>query len=370
MNETDIRQEIERREGRTLSEWAVLAVCSRGRRFPENDDPIRTCFMVDRDRITHAKSFRRLKHKTQVFIAPPGDHYRTRLTHTLEVSQISRTIGAALALNLDLIEAIALAHDVGHTPFAHAGEQILNELLAGGFRHSENSLRVLTRLERHGSRRGLNLTEEVLDGVRCHSGYGEKTLSAATLEGQVIRLSDKIAYVNHDIDDSIRAHLLRAEDLPSECLATLGRTHGERIACLVTDAVTHTRALIARGEKPRVELSPPIHAALLGIRRFMFETIYQGGVCQEERARAMFIIEKIYGYYMKFPGAMPPYFQSVAEEEGLDRAVADYISGMSDAYCIELFNALYVPRSLLPPIAAVRADGGQAPASCPSRRPF
>jgi dGTPase len=343
----DIRREIEQREKSILSKWAVPAAASRGRSLPEAEDPLRTCFMVDRDRITHAKSFRRLKHKTQVFIAPPGDHYRTRLTHTLEVSQISRTIGAALNLNLDLIEAIALAHDVGHTPFAHSGEQILNQLLEGGFRHSENSLRVLVRIERRGDRCGLNLTQEVLNGVLCHSGYGENAPLAFTLEGQVIKISDKIAYVNHDIDDSIRAGLLRLEDIPAEHLAALGHTHGQRIACLVGDAVAHSRSLLEQG-RARVELSPPMHQALLGIRRFMFEEIYQGSVCQKERFRAMFIIEKLYEYYLQHPGDMPEFFQAIGREEGGPRAVADYISGMSDAYCIELFNDLYVPRSLVP----------------------
>jgi dGTPase len=352
----DIRTEIEQRESQMLSKWAVPAAASRGRAVPEAPDPIRTCFMVDRDRITHAKSFRRLKHKTQVFIAPPGDHYRTRLTHTLEVSQISRTIGAALNLNLDLIEAIALAHDVGHTPFAHSGEQILNGLLDGGFRHSENSLRVLTRIEQHNSRRGLNLSEEVLDGVLHHSGYGDNTPAAFTLEGQVIKLSDKIAYVNHDIDDSIRADLLKIEHIPAQYLDVLGRTHGQRIACLVSDAIAHTRLLLSQGTV-RIELSPPINAALLGIRRFMFETIYQGSVCQKERARAMFIVEKIYAYYLQRPQAMPQYFQVIAQNEGLPRAVADYISGMSDAYCIELFNDLYVPRSLVPQAGRFRRFG-------------
>jgi dGTPase len=352
----DIREEIEQREQATLSDGAARAALARGRGLTEAEDPIRTCFMVDRDRITHAKSFRRLKHKTQVFIAPPGDHYRTRLTHTLEVSQISRTISAALGLNLDLTEAIALAHDVGHTPFAHAGEQSLNRLLDGGFRHSENSLRVLTRIEQHSGRPGLNLTEEVLDGVLHHSGYGEKTPAAFTLEGQVIKLSDKIAYVNHDIDDSIRAHLLRTEDIPREYLEALGLTHGQRIACLVTDAVNHSRALNAAGIR-RIELSPAVGEAFLGLRRFMFQTIYQGKVCLEERARAIFIIEKIYRHYIDHPASLPPFFRIIAQEEGLPRAAADYISGMSDAYCIGLFNELYVPRSLVPQAVQTRRFG-------------
>ena len=342
-----IRQEIEQREQNHMSLWGVKSTESLGRAVLEPKDPLRTCFMVDRDRITHAKSFRRLKHKTQVFIAPPGDHYRTRLTHTLEVSQIARTIGTALNLNLDLIEAIALAHDVGHTPFAHSGEQILNQLLEGGFRHNENSIRVLTKIEQHRERRGLNLCQEVLDGVLYHSGYGEKAQQAATLEGQIIKLSDKIAYVNHDIDDSIRAGLLRTEDIPRDYLEVLGRTHGERIASLVTDAISNTRVLLEQ-QTPRVELSPSVHQVLIGIRKFMFQTIYQGNVCQEERSRAMFIVEKIYEYYHQNPHRLPQWYRTIAEEDGLSRAVADYISGMSDEYCIELFNDLYIPRSLVP----------------------
>lgn len=343
-----IREEIEQREKNTLSPQAMLAVKSQGRAITEEYDPVRTCFMIDRDRIVHSKSFRRLKHKTQVFIAPPGDHYRTRLTHTLEVNQIAKTIGAGLNLNIDLIEAIALGHDVGHTPFAHAGEQILNELLAGGFRHNENSIRVLTRIEQSKGRSGLNISHEVLDGVLNHSGYGTEGELACTLEGQTIRLSDKIAYVQHDIDDSIRAGLLRLEDIPAQYLEVLGLTHSKRIATLVIDTINNTRKMIAAGEPPRVEPGPTAEKALRGLREFMFETIYQGKVCLEERSRAVFIIEKLFAHYLKFPEKMSPLYRNIADQEGLERAVADYISGMSDAYCISLFEDIYIPKSLVP----------------------
>jgi len=343
-----IREEIEQRESTVLDPLATLASASRGRDFLEEADPIRTCFMVDRDRIIHSKSFRRLKHKTQVFIAPPGDHYRTRLTHTLEVNQIAKTIGAGLNLNLDLIEAIALAHDVGHTPFAHAGEQVLNELLGGHFRHNENSIRVLTRVEQHKGRSGLNLSPEVLDGVLHHSGYGDTERRAYTLEGQVIRLSDKIAYVQHDIDDSIRAGLLNLAMIPREYLEVLGETHSQRIATLVTDTIYHSRQLMHDGVEIKVEPSQEVEQALLGLREFMFETIYRGAVCLAERSRAMFIIEHLFKHYKQFPRQMSPIYRDIAEQEGLETAVVDYISGMSDAYCVSLFNDIYVPQSLVP----------------------
>ncbi len=377
-----VRQEIEQREKTVLDPLATLASNSLGRHFSEEPDPIRTCFMVDRDRIIHSKSFRRLKHKTQVFIAPPGDHYRSRLTHTLEVNQIAKTIGAGLNLNLDLIEAIALGHDVGHTPFAHAGEQILNELVSDHFRHNENSIRVLTRVEQSKGRSGLNLSPEVLDGVLHHSGYGENEARAYTLEGQTIRLSDKIAYVQHDIDDSIRAGLLKLEQIPVEYLDVLGETHSRRIATLVTDTIYHTRKLMQKGVEvapchpwhrdisPSVDVVAPCHPwhrdispsvdvvrvepgqeveqALRGLREFMFETIYKGPVCQAERRRAMFIVENLFNYYKKFPHRMSPLYRQIAEEEGLETAVVDYISGMSDAYCVSLFKDIYVPKSLVP----------------------
>lgn len=343
-----IREEIEQREIAGLNPLAMPAMKSAGRVFHEDPDPIRSCFMIDRDRIIHSKSFRRLKHKTQVFIAPPGDHYRTRLTHTLEVNQIARTIGAGLNLNLDLIEAVALAHDVGHTPFAHAGEQVLDSLLNKGFRHNENSIRVLTRVEQHKNRPGLNLSREVLDGVLCHSGYSADDPLAGTLEGQVIRLSDKIAYVQHDIDDSIRAGLLALEDIPSEYLAVLGESHSKRIATLVSDTIHNTRKIMTQGRDVRVAPGTEVEQALIGLRGFMFTAIYNGPVCQAERSRAAFVLEHLFSYYCKHSDKMSQVYREIAEEEGAERAVADYIAGMSDAYCISLFKDLYIPQSLVP----------------------
>lgn len=343
-----IRQEIEARERDWLGSHATLAVNSQGRMRSEAPDPIRTCFMVDRDRVVHSKSFRRLKHKTQVFIAPRGDHYRSRLTHTLEVNQIAKTIGAGLNLNVDLIEATALAHDVGHTPFAHAGEEILDQLLPGGFRHNENSIRVLTRVEQHRLGPGLNLSAEVLDGVLHHSGYGTQGHLAQTAEGRVIRLSDKIAYVQHDIDDSIRGGLLRLEELPRQYIDVLGESHSQRIATLVIDTIEYSRSKLKAGEVPAIEPSPPVEAALKGLREFMFEAIYNGPVCQAERRRASFVIEHLFNYFRKNPQRMTPLYLEIAEQEGLERAVADYIAGMSDEYCIGIFENVYIPQSLVP----------------------
>lgn len=343
-----IRVEIENREKALLGPYAMLAVNSRGRTRGEAPDPIRTCFMVDRDRVVHSKSFRRLKHKTQVFIAPRGDHYRSRLTHTLEVNQIAKTIGAGLNLNIDLIEAMALAHDVGHTPFAHAGEEILDKLLPGGFRHNENSIRILTRVEQHRLGPGLNLSQEVLDGVLHHSGYGGQENLAQTAEGRVIRLSDKIAYVQHDIDDSIRGGLLSLKDLPRQYVEVLGESHSQRIATLVIDTIEYSRSRLQMGEVPLIEPSPPIEAALRGLRQFMFEVIYNGPICQAERKRASFVIEHLFNYFLKNPQQMTPLYQHIAEQEGLERAAADYIAGMSDEYCIGSFEDIYVPKSLVP----------------------
>lgn len=343
-----IREEIENREKDILSRHATLAINSKGRGRMEAPDPTRTAFMRDRDRVVHSKSFRRLKHKTQVFIAPPGDHYRSRLTHTLEVNQIAKTIGAGLNLNIDLIEATALAHDLGHTPFAHAGEQVLDNLLDTGFRHNENSIRVLTRVEQHRSGRGLNLSWEVLDGVINHSGYGDGGQTAGTLEGQVIKLSDKIAYVQHDIDDSMRAGLLTVDDLPKDCLDVLGDTHSKRIATLVNDTIEYTRKSIAENREVIVKPSPEKEISLKKLRKYMFDTIYNGAVCQAERTRAAFIIEHLFAYYKRRPDKMGEVYLAIAEEEGLERAVADYISGMSDEYCISSFQDIYVPHSLVP----------------------
>lgn len=343
----NVREMQEQRELHILSPYACPAVKSRGRKVYEEKCEIRTDFQRDRDRIIHSKAFRRLKHKTQVFISPDNDHYRTRLTHTLEVSQIARTIGTGLGLNIDLIEAIALAHDVGHTPFSHAGEEVLNGLMPGGFRHNENSVRVLTVIEKGRMGRGLNLTAEVIDGVLCHSGFGKgNSKEAFTLEGQVIKLSDKIAYVQHDIDDSIRAGILRLEDLPQEYLEVLGRTHSQRISTLVKDAIQYSRKLMESG-RPAIKLSPPVEEALKGLRKFMFDNVYFGPLCEAERDRVRYVVEFIFSYYMKHPQKMPWFYQEIAREEGLERGVCDYVSGMSDNFCINTFKEIIIPKSFL-----------------------
>ncbi|MBZ4652920.1 MAG: deoxyguanosinetriphosphate triphosphohydrolase [Peptococcaceae bacterium] len=341
-----IRQEIEQLEELTLASYAMRSRNSRGRVIDEEPDPLRTCYMRDRDRIIHSKSFRRLKHKTQVYISPENDHYRTRLTHTLEVNQISKTVGAALRLNLDLIEAIAMGHDVGHTPFSHTGEEVLNMLLPGGFRHNENSVRVLTRIEQGKRGCGLNLSREVLDGVLHHSGFATQEQAPATLEGQVVRYADKIAYVQHDIDDSIRAGVLTKEDLPREYLEILGHSHGERIATLVLDLIEHSRENFKKGEL-KITLGPRVDRALKGLRKFMFEHVYKGPLCRLEREKAMYVVEFVFNYYRKNPEKMPEFYVQIAREEGVDRGVADYISGMTDNYCVAIFKDLVLPRSLL-----------------------
>ena len=336
-----IREKIESNEEKILINSACHASKSIGREVYEEDDEIRTCFMVDRDRIIHSKSFRRLKHKTQVYIKSSGDHYRTRLTHTLEVAQVAKTIGKGIGLNEDLIEAIALGHDIGHVAFAHNGEEVLNELLPGGFRHNENSIRVLTKLEKLG--RGLNLSQEVLDGILHHSGFSDSTTKAFTLEGQVVRYSDKIAYVNHDIDDSMRAGLLKDEDLPKDVIKVLGKSHSNRIDTLVKDCIYNSIYNIDNNNI-KISLSKEIGKSLGSLRNFMFEKIYKGPILKIERDKAKFVLEQVFNYYMKSPEKMPIFYKDIADKEGICQGVADYISGMSDDYCLELFRELYVPK--------------------------
>jgi dGTPase len=339
-----VREIIEMNERKTLIPQALRSEDSIGRRIQEEKDEIRTSFMVDRDRIIHSKSFRRLKHKTQVYIKTSGDHYRTRLTHTLEVTQIAKTIGKGIGLNEDLIEAIALGHDIGHVAFAHNGEDVLNTLLPNGFRHNENSIRVLTKLEKQG--KGLNLCEEVLDGILYHSGFSTSSKKARTLEGQVVKYSDKIAYVNHDIDDSVRAGILKEEQLPEELLKVLGYTHGRRIDTLVKDCIYTTLKNIEE-TKVEVSLSSDIGDALQKLRIFMFENVYKGSILREERDKAKFVLEQVYNYFYKNPDKMPSFYNTIAESEGLSQGVADYISGMSDDYCLYLFNSIYVPKFVI-----------------------
>ncbi|WML35605.1 deoxyguanosinetriphosphate triphosphohydrolase [Clostridium sp. OS1-26] len=336
-----LRERIEKNEKLILIPEATFSSNSKRRNFEENNDELRTSFMVDRDRIIHSKSFRRLKHKTQVYIKTWGDHYRTRLTHTLEVSQIAKTIGKGIGLNEDLIEAIALGHDIGHVAFAHNGEEVLDKLLPEGFRHNENSIRVLTKIERQG--KGLNLTEEVLDGILHHSGFSNSDSKAHTLEGQVVRYSDKIAYVNHDIDDSIRAELLSEEELPLNLIKVLGNTHGQRIDTLVKDCIYTTIDNISKGAI-KVSLSDEMGKILAELRTFMFQKVYMGTVLKTERDKAKFVLEQVFNYFLKNPDKMPEFYIDIVEKEGLYRGVADYISGMSDDYCLLLFNNIYVPK--------------------------
>lgn len=339
-----IREKIEKNESMILCPFAAASINSKGRTKKEELDVVRTCYMLDRDRIIHSKSFRRLKHKTQVYIKTWGDHYRTRLTHTLEVSQIARTIGKGIGLNEDLIEAISLGHDIGHVAFAHNGEEVLNELLPAGFRHNENSVRVLTRIENGG--KGLNLTKEVLDGILHHSGFSDLGEKAFTLEGQVVRFSDKIAYVNHDIDDSIRAGILKEEELPEDSILVLGKTHSKRIDTLVKDCINTTLNNF-ESNNISVSLSKEIGDAMTYLRKYMFDNIYNGEKLISERNKAKFVLEQVFNHYIKRPDEMPELYRKIVVEEGLYIGVSDYIAGMSDDYCLMLFNSIYVPKYVI-----------------------
>lgn len=339
-----VREKIENNEKLILQSCASLSLNSKGRAAEEKSDEIRTCYMVDRDRIIHCKPFRRLKHKTQVYIRTFGDHYRTRLTHTLEVAQIAKTIGRGIGLNEDLIEAIALGHDIGHVAFAHNGEDVLNQLLPGGFKHNINSVRVLTKIEKQG--KGLNLSMEVLDGILFHSGFGKEGTTAFTLEGQVVKYSDKIAYVNHDIDDSIRAKLLSEEELPFNSITKLGKSHSQRINTLVTNCIYNTMENISNGNNT-VSLEAGIEKSLIKLRAFLFDNIYNGDILKDERDKAKFVLEQVFNYFFKNPKKMPEFYFNIVEKEGLYQGVSDYISGMSDDYCLMLFNNIYVPKIVI-----------------------
>ncbi len=325
------REEIEAWEDTWLSPRAVRSRDSRGREREEAPDPLRTCFMRDRDRIIHCKSFRRLKHKTQVFLAPEGDHYRTRLTHTLEVSQISRTVARALHLNEDLTEAVALGHDLGHTPFGHMGEEALRDLTPTPFRHNQQSLRVVEKLEYGG--KGLNLTWEVRDGIRGHTGASEPP---ATLEGRIVRIADRIAYVNHDIDDAIRAGILEEADLPASTLEVLGRHHSLRINTLVRDVVERSR------EVGDIVLSPEVAAALDELRAFLLERVYVGSVAKVEEGKAGLLLRNLFAFYLEHPEEMPEEFRGGGED--LSVRVCDYIAGMTDRYAKSKYDQHFVPR--------------------------
>ena len=325
------REEIEGLEDEWLSPHAVRSRDSRGREREEAPDPLRTCFMRDRDRIIHCKSFRRLKHKTQVFLAPEGDHYRTRLTHTLEVSQISRTIARALHLNEDLTEAIALGHDLGHTPYGHMGEEALQGLTPTPFHHNEQSLRVVEKLEYGG--KGLNLTWEVRDGILNHTGSSSLP---ATLEGRIVRIADRIAYVNHDIDDAIRAGILEESDLPSSTREVLGRHHSQRINTLVNDMVEESR------DADDIRLSPRVADALDELREFLFDRVYIGSVAKGEEGKAVAMLRSLYNFYLEHPEEMPEEFQDEGEE--LWVRVRDYIAGMTDRYAKSKHDEHFIPR--------------------------
>lgn len=340
----NIRERNQSLEELTLIKEAKCSKDTLGRRIKEQEDDIRTAFMVDRDRIIHSKSFRRLKHKTQVFIKTSSDHYRTRLTHTIEVSQVARTVAVGIRANEYLVEAIAMGHDLGHVAFAHTGEGVLNEMLKGGFRHNEQSVRVVSKLENDG--KGLNLTEEVIDGILNHSGFSNDNSEAKTLEGQIVRFSDKIAYVNHDIDDSIRAGLLSEDRLPKSIVEILGKSSGERINTLVHDIVNNTLKNIENNDI-RVSLSDEKGEALCELRKFMFKNIYLGDILDIERKKASFVIENVLKYYFMHPEEMPIIYRNIAEEEGIERGVADYIAGMSDDYCLSAFNKIYVPKIVI-----------------------
>ncbi len=326
-----VREEIEQREEEWLSPYAVRSRDSRGREREERLDSLRTCFMRDRDRIIHSKSFRRLKHKTQVFLAPEGDHYRTRLTHTLEVSQISRTIARALRLNEDLAEAIALGHDLGHTPFGHMGEEAFRDLTPTPFRHNEQSLRVVDKLEYGG--KGLNLTWEVRDGILNHTGSSPLP---ATLEGRVVRIADRIAYVNHDIDDAIRAGILIESDLPRSTVEVLGTRHNQRIDTLVRDMVEESRG----GDD--IRLSPRVAEALDELRDFLFQRVYIGSVAKEEEDKAITVLRSLFRFYLEHPDQMPEEYR--AGDEDIRVRVCDYVAGMTDRYAMRKYQEHFLPR--------------------------
>jgi len=328
-----LREELEQQEHGRLQAYASFADQSRGRLQEEEprQEDVRTCYQRDIDRIVHSKAFRRLVHKTQVFLRPDGDHYRTRMTHTLEVARIAGTISRGLGLNEDLAEAIAMGHDLGHTPFGHAGEAALSQCIGKPFRHNEQSLRVVDVLEKDGQ--GLNLTYEVREGILCHTG--ERW--AATMEGQVVRRSDQIAYVNHDIDDAIRAGILSNGDIPKSIARVLGCDHRERINTLVTDAIFSSR------EEQKVCLSPAVDQALRELRAFMFERVYRNPVAKGEESKAKAMLMRLFEYYMANPQALPADFQPQLSFDGMERTVCDYIAGMTDNYAVDKYTEIFIP---------------------------
>lgn len=329
-----IREKQELLELEFLSSYASLSSRSKGRKRPEPDCDIRPCYQRDRDRILHSKAFRRMKHKTQVFLAPKGDHYRTRLTHTLEVSQIGRTIAKALRMNEDLTEAIALGHDLGHTPFGHSGEAILNEICPYGFIHSAQSVRIVELLEKKG--RGLNLTWEVKNGIANHS----TKFMPATLEGKIIRLSDKIAYINHDIDDAIRGHIIVEADIPKCYTEVLGNSSKERLNTLIHDVILNSDG------KNDIIMSAHIEEAMLGLRKYMFDNVYTNPKAKGEESKAQHVLSVLYDYYVKHPEKMSEEFiWLIHSGEPVEKTACDYIAGMTDQFAISQYEELCIPSS-------------------------
>ncbi len=331
-----IREQQEERERNFLSSFARLSKDSKGRTFEETKCNVRTDFQRDRDRIIHSKAFRRLKHKTQVFIAPEGDHFRTRLTHTLEVAQIGRTIARALRLNEDLIEAMALGHDLGHTPFGHTGERVLNMLHPNGFMHSVQSIRIVDFLEHKENRIGLNLTYEVREGILNHTG---KNVSES-LEGQILKYADRIAYINHDIDDAIRGKILNKEDLPQDCLDILGNSHGERINTMIVDIINNSL------DRDKVRMSESIGNATDKLREFMFQNVYLNKSAKTEEEKTEYIITELYEYYLKNKDKLPSEHLKIYEkiDASLEDIICDYIAGMTDRYVVNVFTNIFVPK--------------------------
>ncbi|MDD3183968.1 MAG: deoxyguanosinetriphosphate triphosphohydrolase [Anaerostipes sp.] len=329
----NIRESQEKREEELLSRFATLSSNTRGREKPEVECEIRTCFQRDRDRILHCKAFRRLKDKTQVFLSPRGDHYRTRMTHTLEVAQNARTVARALDLNELLTEAIALGHDLGHTPFGHSGEGVLNKITPGGFEHALQSIRVVECLEKEGA--GLNLTWEVKDGMKNHS----TKRMPATLEGKVVRLADKIAYISHDIDDSIRGNVLTEEDIPKEIRNTLGNSVRERMNTMILDMVEHSQ------DTDDIVMSKEIHGAMFDLRRFLFRHVYEDPDTKKEEKKVHHIIEPLYDYFLNHLDQLPKYSQEQMEKGSSKHvAVCDYIAGMTDHFAVETYKEIFIPK--------------------------
>ena len=326
-----IREQWEQHEDQWLSTFAMRSIATRGRERPVTPCEVRTDFQRDRDRIIHCKGFRRLKFKTQVFLAPKGDHYRTRLTHTLEVSQVARTLARALRLNEDLTEAIALGHDLGHTPFGHIGEKTLDRLMPGGFKHNVQSLRMVDVLEKEGA--GLNLTFEVRDGILNHSGEGEPQ----TLEGWCVRRADRIAYINHDIDDAVRGGILKPFELPRQSLTVLGDTHSKRINTMILDIVRSSEG------QPFVRMSDEVREASEELRDFLFARVYNDSWRAQEEKRCDFVLTSLYTHYCENPTSMPPEYVQIVYREGVDRAVCDFLACMTDRYATDDFTALFVP---------------------------